>query len=120
MPSHQDLVAVVTGAARGIGQAISRGLAERGALVDVPDGVKPASSMGRIPSRVALRAPAVGGSFAMTFRRSTFQLGSEATASRRSAAISSTRSCMRSFGPAMAIAVVTGSFFGTTGTARPM
>lgn len=31
--SHEDKTAVVTGAARGIGQAISRGLAERGASV---------------------------------------------------------------------------------------
>lgn len=35
--SHQDRVAVVTGAARGIGQAVCRQLAERGAEIVAVD-----------------------------------------------------------------------------------
>lgn len=46
MPSsHQDRVAVVTGAARGIGQAVCRQLAERGAEIVAVDLEEPIDTL---------------------------------------------------------------------------
>lgn len=47
-PSHKDRVAVVTGAAQGFGQAICRGLAERGAQVVAIDITEPTETLALI------------------------------------------------------------------------
>jgi NAD(P)-dependent dehydrogenase (short-subunit alcohol dehydrogenase family) len=48
MPSHQDRIAVVTGAARGIGRSISRMLAQRGATIVAVDLDEPSETIGML------------------------------------------------------------------------
>ena len=50
LTSHQDRVAVVTGAARGIGQAVCRQLAERGATVVAVDLTEPDQTLAQLDS----------------------------------------------------------------------